>query len=355
MSPIQFGSAAVQTTKQQQILGYFIEEAKEHLDAIEHGLLDLKATMGDAEEMNHLFRAAHSIKGGAAMLGFDSIQRVGHHLEDYFKILKDNPVAIDRRLEDLFLKGFDSLKALIEELQGTFGLREEEAAQIVKASEPVFAELGTYLNTLIKGSAAPAAAKTGAPPSQAATQVNQILRVMLQLFKQGDNPKSRQQLSALCARLIQISKESRPWVTTLQVAQQAIGNPKASYPALAPLVIKELKQASDLLLTGRAREIMPSRGLQLLAMPKPTMDPTTAPKVAPPATVDLRQTVIQPIMAGDGASHGSQAGLPATAVAARPRQISIPAEPKAAARALLDNFNKAELIQLAEFLMKAIQ
>jgi hypothetical protein len=44
-----------------------------------------------------------------------------------------------------------------------------------------------------------------------------------------------------------------------------------------------------------------------------------------------------------------------TSVAARPRQISIPAEPKAAARALLDNFNKAELIQLAEFLMKAIQ
>ncbi len=53
----------MQATKQQQILGYFLEEAKEHLDTIEQGLLNLKATIADAEQLNELFRAAHSVKG----------------------------------------------------------------------------------------------------------------------------------------------------------------------------------------------------------------------------------------------------------------------------------------------------
>ncbi|MFO0309089.1 MAG: Hpt domain-containing protein, partial [Pseudanabaena sp.] len=55
--------------KQKQITGYFIEEAKEHLQTIESGLLDLESLMGNSESVNEIFRAAHSIKGGAAMLG----------------------------------------------------------------------------------------------------------------------------------------------------------------------------------------------------------------------------------------------------------------------------------------------
>ena len=60
---------------QKRILGYFIEEAKDHLNTIEQGLLNLAATVDDPEMMNEVFRAAHSVKGGAAMLGLDSIQR----------------------------------------------------------------------------------------------------------------------------------------------------------------------------------------------------------------------------------------------------------------------------------------
>jgi chemotaxis protein histidine kinase CheA len=320
----------VQITKQQQILGYFIEEAKEHLDSIEHGLLNLKSTMADAEEMNQMFRAAHSIKGGAAMLGFNSIQRVSHHLEDYFKLLKDNSnVNIDHKLEDLFLKGFDGLKALIEQLQSTFGLREEDADKIVKSTEPIFAELRQYLNLLIKGGNAPAAKPPQAAigvATGAADQVTKILKVMLQLFKQGDNPKSRHQLATLCTRLMQLSPKNPHWVGLGQSAQRAIVNPAASYNVLAPLIIKELKQASDLLLAGRGAEIIPSNALKQLAQAKA--------KAPAPAAVTPEPTMMTSI---------------------RPRTIVIPAEPKAAARALLDAFNKNELIQLAEFLMKAIQ
>lgn len=341
----------VQSTKQQQILGFFIEEAKEHLDTIEQGLLHLQATMADAEEMNQLFRAAHSIKGGAAMLGFDSIQKTAHHLEDYFKLLKDNPIKVDRKLEDLFLKGFDTLKALVELLQNPFGFRPEEGEKAVRDSEPTFAELGLHLNRLIHSKPAPTAPIAPVATSNAAAHVNQILKLMLQLFKQGDNPKGRQQLMVLCAKLIQLSKTNPAWVSTIQTAQRAIANPRASFSRLAPLVIKELKQASDLLLTGRASEIVPSNALQQLANAAPVsqVDPKPATRGAMPNPSPAAMAPVAP------ASSSPAEAEPILAEGLRQRQIAIPADPRGAARALVDNFNKTELIQIAEFLMQSIQ
>ncbi len=322
----------MQSVKQQQILGYFIEEAKEHLDTIEQGLVNLQVTMSDSEQVNELFRAAHSIKGGAAMLGFDSIQKTAHHFEDCFKHLQEHPVTIDQTLENLFLKGFDTLKELIEALQSPFGLREEEAHQAVIASEPIFTQLETYLQSLInhKATASPHRKSAAAPqsPTSATAHINAILKAMLQLFKQGDSIRSRQQLVALCSRLIQLNSTAKPWVTALQIVQRAIANPKNAYPILAPIVIRNLKQASDLLLTRRVAEIEVSQNLLKLVMP------------AQPPTVRPSQVVSQPSVRQVTSKHN---------------QVSIPREPRAAARALLETFNKNELIEIAQFLMKAIQ
>ncbi len=321
----------MQSVKQQQILGYFIEEAKEHLDTIEHGLVNLQATMSDSEQVNELFRAAHSIKGGAAMLGFDSIQKTAHHFEDCFKQLQEHPVAIDQTLENLFLKGFDTLKELIEALQSPFGLREEEAHRTVIASEPIFAQLETYLQSLInhKATASPPPKRAVAPQSStnATAHINAILKAMLQLFKQGDSIRSRQQLVALCSRLMQLNSTAQPWVTALQIVQRAIANPKNAYPILAPIVIRDLKQASDLLLTRRVAEIEVSQNLLKLVVPD-------QPAVRP-AQVATQPSVRQ--------------------VTSKHNQVSIPREPRAVARALLETFNKNELIEIAQFLMKAIQ
>jgi len=320
----------VQSVKQQQILGYFIEEAKEHLDTIEQGLVNLRVTMSDSEQVNELFRAAHSIKGGAAMLGFESIQKTAHHFEDCFKHLQEHPVTNDQTLENLFLKGFDTLKELVEALQSPFGLQEEKAHRAVIASEPIFTQLETYLQSLInKATVLPQPKSAAAPQSSisAAAHINTILKAMLQLFKQGDSIRSRQQLVALCSRLIQLNGTAKPWVTALQIVQQAIANPKNAYPILAPIVIRNLKQASDLLLTRRVAEIEVSQNLLKLVMP--------AQPAVRPSQIAAQPSVRQ--------------------VASKHNQVSIPREPRAAARALLETFNKNELIEIAQFLMKAIQ
>ncbi|MEM1427432.1 MAG: Hpt domain-containing protein, partial [Cyanobacteria bacterium P01_H01_bin.130] len=132
--------------QQQRIMGYFIEEARDHLNTLEQGLLSLQSTVNDPEMINEVFRAAHSVKGGAAMLGLGSIQQTAHRLEDHFKVLKEHPISIDRDLESLFLKVFDTLVELLDHLQGSFGLTEEIGDRILKEAEPAFNALNLRLS-----------------------------------------------------------------------------------------------------------------------------------------------------------------------------------------------------------------
>lgn len=316
---------------QQRILGYFIEEAKEHLDTLEKGILELRSVVKDPERVNEMFRAAHSVKGGSAMLGFESIQKTAHRLEDSFKILKENEIKVDRKLETLFLRSYDTLKDLIEQLQGPFGLREDEAAKTMLAAEPNFVQLQAYLNSIVGGSdaatsaaAKPAASKINLSPNFTA-QVMEVLKQMLQLFKQEDTPANRQKFQLHCKRLMQLGTGIKPWQELVQVAYKAIANPKNSSQTLAPVIIKELKQASDALQAGNINALAPSPTLQQLAGVTTAAKTTAAAKPATAATP-----------------------TPATA-----KQITIMVEPKAAAKAIVQAFDKAQLLQLAKILVQA--
>ena len=205
----------------QQIIHYFIEEAQEHLETVEQGLLDLAEVIADAERVNEMFRAAHSIKGGAAMLGFEGIQATAHKLEDCFKILRDHPVPIDAKLETLFLGGYDALKALVEELANspTMSLRPEVVDSVLSGSAANFVALQEYLEELLntnthtqdhtKEAPVPVAVKAVgggtavmAPPIDIVATVTATLQKMLVQFKQGDSPATRQQLGSICQSLV---------------------------------------------------------------------------------------------------------------------------------------------------------
>lgn len=287
--------------QEHRILGYFIEEAKDHLHTIEQGLLNLQNTLEDSETLNEVFRAAHSVKGGAAMLGLDSIQQTAHHLEDYFKVLKEGPqVQIDQKLESLFLAVFDTLKELIEHLEESFSLPEDVVNNLMVKVEPVFKALNQHLELLVNQasggvsaavvpqSVQPKEAQVSSPPEpvsaklQTSTatlektnslpvfqnQVMQKLREMLQLFKQPETPQTRQQLQECSDQLARLGKQFDllSWCTLCETASGAIANGKNTYRTLAPIVIKEIKQSQELVLAGRAAEIKTSEQLQALSV-----------------------------------------------------------------------------------------
>ncbi len=133
----------------QRIIGYFLEEAAEHIQIIEQGLQGPQFTVQAPQRIHQLIRASHSIKGGAAMLGFSSIQRIAHRLEDYFKLLRECPIAVDTRLQSLLTEVFNILSALVYKVSKGFGLNAEDANQMLSLAEPVFDELDAYLRVLI--------------------------------------------------------------------------------------------------------------------------------------------------------------------------------------------------------------
>ncbi len=327
----------------QQIVHYFIEEAQEHLEVVEQGLLDLGEVIKDADRVNEMFRAAHSVKGGAAMLGFESIQKTAHQLEDCFKIMRDHSVPVDQQLQSMFLKGYDTLKALVEELANspTLTLRSEIVDPIVQGSEANFVELKEYLNDLLSmatvspdstssfqpaaavavaSSAASTPTAVIAPPVNITAKVMENLRAMLGSFKQGEAIASRSQICSYGQNLAALSADTATWQNILKIAHQAINNSANSYEALAPVVIKDLKLAGDLLAVGRSNEILPSPALQELAL--------ASAAVAKPAT------------------------MPAAPPAAA--QISIPLDSRGAAQAILRNFNRQQVTELVVLLHRAI-
>jgi chemotaxis protein histidine kinase CheA len=321
----------------QQIIHYFIEEAQEHLETVEQGLLDLAEVISDAERVNEMFRAAHSIKGGAAMLGFEGIQATAHKLEDCFKILRDHPVPIDQKLETLFLGGYDALKALVEELANspTLSLRPEVVASVLSGSAANFVALEEYLEEMLninthdtanRESAVAATVGGGtavmAPPINIVATVTTTLQQMLGLFKQGDNPANRQQLVGIAQSLASIRPDAANWQALIRTTAQAVANPHNTYNAVAPLVIRELKQAGDLLAAERDREIVVSVSLQQAI--------TT---VAPPAPI-----------------------APAVPTPAAPAvaQITIPVDVRGAAQSILQNFNRQQVTELVVLLHRVI-
>ncbi|MGF1512708.1 MAG: response regulator [Elainellaceae cyanobacterium] len=259
--------------QQQRIMGYFIEEAKDHLNTIEQGLLNLQGTIEDPDLISEVFRAAHSVKGGAAMLGIDSVQHMSHRLEDFFKTLKDHPVRVDRTSESLFLQVFDALKALIEQMQGPFGLTDQSAEDIVHNVTPVVEELQNHLNQLLRsGEAVSAQSPTSAEINASATQTAQTaaavrrffqaevperLRQMLQRFKQPDSDEGRSQLDRCCEYLLTSPDADLPveWRQLVDHVQRAIADPANSYRQLAPTVIKNLKRAQERAVAGQSQSI----------------------------------------------------------------------------------------------------
>ncbi|NJM98950.1 MAG: response regulator [Phormidesmis sp. RL_2_1] len=259
--------------QQQRIMGYFIEEAKDHLNTIEQGLLSLQATIEDAEKANEIFRAAHSVKGGAAMLGLESIQKTAHRMEDYFKVLKESPVQVDRALETMFLRVSDGLKDLLEELEGPFGLTQDKAQAIMNEVEPVFERLEEHLNALVsKGGRSSIAAKTYNSDSSDALQMSfkqdvpLLLRQMLAAFKQPDSADTRKVLQSTCIQLKAIGEQFNlpDWCDLIETARIAAVNPNNDYRTLAPILIKEVKKGQDLVLVGRASEVAVCEALQAL-------------------------------------------------------------------------------------------
>ena len=132
---------------EQQIRLNFLDEAEEYLDRMESNLIGFADTEIDAQKVDLVLRAAHSIKGGAAMMGFDILSRVAHRLEDFFKILRVRYACdrIETEVETLLLQSVDCLRNISELNRQGIKVVEGDVSQ---RTQPIFEGLRSYLGDL---------------------------------------------------------------------------------------------------------------------------------------------------------------------------------------------------------------
>ena len=105
-----------------QFYQVFFEESAEHLAAMEALLLDLDVDNPDPEQLNAIFRAAHSIKGSAGTFGFTDLAETTHILENLLDRIRKQELALRPDMVDAFLESGDLLRGMLEAHQGRGGV-----------------------------------------------------------------------------------------------------------------------------------------------------------------------------------------------------------------------------------------
>jgi two-component system chemotaxis sensor kinase CheA len=96
----------------------FFEESFEGLDVMESELLEMDLDDVNEETVNTIFRAAHSIKGGAGTFGFMPISEFTHVVETLLDEIRSGQRTMKANYIDLFLQSVDCLRGMLSDMQG---------------------------------------------------------------------------------------------------------------------------------------------------------------------------------------------------------------------------------------------
>jgi len=105
------------TINMAEVQALFFEESFENLDLMESGLLDLDVGAVNKELVNSIFRAAHSIKGGAGIFKFQQIITFAHTVEALLDEMRNDEHVITQSIIDLLLRAVDVLRMMLSALQ----------------------------------------------------------------------------------------------------------------------------------------------------------------------------------------------------------------------------------------------
>lgn len=140
----------------------FFDEAEELLAEMEHLLLALDVNAPDNEQLNAIFRAAHSIKGGAATFGFTALTETTHLLENLLDRARRGELQLRTEMVDTFLETKDVLHQQLNAYRASSEPDVEAMTRICAVLQRLAAE---------ENGAAPAAAPAAAAPAAAPAPV----------------------------------------------------------------------------------------------------------------------------------------------------------------------------------------
>jgi two-component system chemotaxis sensor kinase CheA len=158
-----------------EFVGMFIDETGEQCDQLVEALLALESDPHDGRRLAESFRLIHSIKGSAALLGFDKITGVAHHLESHFERLRSGALTLDRPMIELALRCVDYFRDCNERLRtGSPLAAASDLLELVKQMEH-----SSQAAAKRPPASAPAAPPSPAPPAAPAAASPSVPRPAL--------------------------------------------------------------------------------------------------------------------------------------------------------------------------------
>ena len=127
----------------------FIDEATEHVAGISASLLQLEKRPDSIEDIDDVFRRAHSIKGMAASLSYDSITEIAHHMEDRVQAIRAAGRVDGAEELALLFRGLETLESMVAAVRadGEAPPRQPDVACALAREEPA-AELDSKKKAL---------------------------------------------------------------------------------------------------------------------------------------------------------------------------------------------------------------
>ncbi len=124
-----------------QYLSMFIDESKEHLQAMNENLLSLENNPQDIGFVHHIFRSAHTLKGMSATMGFEDLASLTHEMENVLDLVRNHKLDMDPFIFDCIFKSLDSLETMVGDIvQG--GTGKANVTEIVVALKSIV--IGDY-------------------------------------------------------------------------------------------------------------------------------------------------------------------------------------------------------------------
>ena len=121
--------------------GEFVNEAREHLEILNQSLLDLEHDKSNMDLLNNIFRAAHTLKGSSATMGYTSVNTLTHRMENVLDAIRNIEITATSEAMDALFDCFDTLEIMID------------AIDVDENSDIDVTELASRLESLLSESA----------------------------------------------------------------------------------------------------------------------------------------------------------------------------------------------------------
>ena len=124
-----------------QYLEIFIDETREHIQNLSDHIMVLEQEPENADTINEIFRAAHSLKGMAGTMGYKRMQTLTHDMENVFSEVRNGTIKVRGNMIDILFQCLDALEEYLAAIQETADEGTNDNEPLIKA-----------LNDILKGS-----------------------------------------------------------------------------------------------------------------------------------------------------------------------------------------------------------